>query len=270
MATKAEKYKVTFPGSVRSIAFAPAGDVMALGFAKKRLLLVDAATGREVAQLEAQPADAPPAPRVRYTRVAFSPDGKLLAASSYDDDIRIYDVEHRKLVKTLRGHKDRILSFAFSPDQKQLDFRAARQDGRHLGSGKRRAALCCLSPQPHNIGVASVSFSPDGKLLATGYSKDICCLWDAETRTAAANARMHIKESCSTRSFRPTAKCWPPAGEDGLVKLWDVATGKLLRTYDCQSGQVLCVRFSPDGKSFVTAGREGQARLWWVLPPDKG
>ena len=61
LATKAEKYQVTFPGSVRSIAFAPAGDVLALGFARKSILLVDAATGREVAELEAQPADAPPA-----------------------------------------------------------------------------------------------------------------------------------------------------------------------------------------------------------------
>ena len=57
-ATKAEKYHVTFPGSIRSIAFAPAGDLLALGFPSKEVLLVDAASGREVASLEEQLIDA--------------------------------------------------------------------------------------------------------------------------------------------------------------------------------------------------------------------
>ncbi len=265
VATRAEKYKVTFPGSVRSIAFAPAGDVIALGFARKKLLLVDAATGREVAQLEEQPADAPAAPRVRYTRVAFSPDGKLLASASYDDDIRIYDVEHRALVKTLRGRKDRILAFAFSPDQTQLMSCSAGKPAViwELENAEKRLTL----PLPGNVGVASVSFSPDGKLLATGSSNDICCIRDAETGSVLQTLKAHagiVFESV----FSPDGKMLATSGEDGLVKLWDVATGKLLRTYNCQSGRVLCVRFSPDGKSFATTGRDGQARLWWVLPPE--
>jgi WD40 repeat protein/Zn-dependent protease with chaperone function len=264
LATKAEKYRVAFPDSVRSIAFAPAGDVLALGFAKQKLLLVDAATGRQLATLEEQPADAPPTPRVRFTQIAFSGDGKLLAATSLDNAIRIYDVEHRSLVKTLSGHKQRVLSIAFSPDQKQLvsggqDKTAIVWD---LDRAERRFAL---PPQPSHI--ESVAWSPDGKTLAIGYSKDICRLWEAQTgrllQTLAAHDGMVFDAT-----FSPDGKTLATGGEDRLAKLWDVATGKLLRTYDCRSGKVLCVRFSPDGKSFVTAGRNGDARLWWVLPPD--
>ena len=264
LATKAEKYRVTFPDSVRSIAFAPAGDVLALGFAKKRLVLIDAATGKELAVLEEQPADAPPTPRVRFTQVAFSGDGKLLAATWLDSGIRIYDVEQRKLIKTLNGHKERVLSIAFSPDQKQLisgsqDKTAIVWD---LDRGERRFSL---PSQPGVLGVGCVAWSPDGKTLATGSGKDICRLWDAQTGRLLQTLVAH-EGKVFEATFSPDGKLLATGGEDHLAKLWDVATGKLVRSYDCRSGKVLCVRFSPDGKSFVTTGRDGDAKLWWVLP----
>ena len=209
--TKAEKYKVTFPGSVRSIAFAPGGDVIALGFAKKRLLLVDAATGREVAQLEAEPADAPPPSRIRYGHVAFSPDGKWLAASSYDDDIRIYDVEHRTLVKTLEGDKDRVLAFAFSPDQKQLvscsagksaivwDLESAEW---RLRSRRSRAAPASEASLFHPT--ASSSPPAPARTFAVSATRKPAACCTRSRRTKASSLKP---------SFRPTASCWPPLGK---------------------------------------------------------
>ncbi|HEX4142220.1 MAG TPA: M56 family metallopeptidase [Pirellulales bacterium] len=266
VATKAEKYRVTFPDSVRSIAFSPAGNMLAMGFAKKKLLLVDPATGDELATLEAESTDATPTPRVRFTQVAFSANGKLLAATWLDGAVRIYDVEHRKLLKTLTGHKERVLAIAFSPDQKQLisgsqDKTAIVWD---LDRGERRFSL---PAQPGVLGVGAVGWSPDGKLLATGSGKDICSLWDARTGRLLKSLTAHEGKVFET-VFSPDGKLLATGGEDHLTKLWDVETGKVVRSYDCRSGKVLCVRFSPDGKSFVTAGRDGDAKLWWVLPPD--
>jgi WD40 repeat protein len=266
LATKAEKYRIAFPDSVRSIAFAPKGDVLALGFAKKRLLLVNAATGDELAVLEEQPTDAQPAPRVRFTQVVFSGDGKLLAATWLDNGIRIYDVEQRKLIKTLHGHTERVLSIAFSPDQTQLisgsqDKTAIVWD---LDHAERRFSL---PAQPGVLGVGCVAWSPDGKTLATASGKDVCRLWDASTGRLLETLVAH-EGKVFEATFSPDGKTLATGGEDHLAKLWDVATGKLVRTYDCRSGKVLCLRFSPDGKSFVTTGRDGEAKLWWVLPAE--
>ena len=143
-------------------------------------MLVDAATGREVAELEKQPADVPPHRHFRSTRVAFPADGKLLASSSYDDDIRIYDVERPALVKTLKGQDDKILSLAFSPDQKRLVSCSSGKPAVVWDLENDDKQVTVSSP-PGYHNVASVSFSPDGKLIATGYGTDICSFCMADT-----------------------------------------------------------------------------------------
>ena len=264
VATQQEKYKVTFPGCVRNLAFAPAGNLIALGFEKKRVLLIDAATGREVAELEAQPANVPPVSG-QFGRVEFSRDGKWLFSSCYDDDIRVYDVAQRKLVKTLKGRKGRILSLAVCANQKELVacIRGKPAIFWDLENAENRFTL----PSQPGDGIFSVAYSPDGKLLATGSNNDFCCIRRADTGNVLQTFEAH-RGIVFEVAFSPDCKLLATAGEDGLVKLWDVATGKLARTYDCESGRVLYVRFSPDGKSFVTACRDGQARLWWVAPSE--
>ena len=71
----------------------------------------------------------------------------------------------------------------------------------------------------HSGTVRSVSFSPDGKLLASG-------------------------------------------SHDKTVKLWDVATGREIRTLEGHSGGVISVSFSPDGKLLASGSEDGTTRLW--------
>jgi WD40 repeat protein len=264
-ATAAEKYHVTFPGTVRSIAFAPAGDVLALGSADRQLLLVDAASGRELASLEKDRAEVDPErPGMMAGEVVFSPDGKLLAAASLNQSIHIYDVEHRTLAQTLSGHPSRVFSIAFSPDQKQLVSGGAGNTAIvwDLTNGERRYSL--PTQQGAYFGVA---WSPDGKLLATGCGTGVCNLWHAETGTPLRTFTSELGAVTQVR-FSPDGKLLAAAGAGRLVRMFDVATGEPVRTYSCNTGAVFCVRFSPDGKSFVTTGGDGKANVWPVLPPE--
>ena len=62
----------------------------------------------------------------------------------------------------------------------------------------------------------------------------------------------------------PTASSLASACADGLVKLWDVATGKELRTFQGHSSRVLTVVFSPDGNRLISGGDDYSIRIWDV------
>src|SRR5438552_4188067 len=69
-------------------------------------------------------------------------------------------------------------------------------------------------------------------------------------------------------AFSPDCGALVSGGRDGEVKVWDVATGRLLRTLQAEWMQVQAVAFSPDGQTIAAAGwgndstAEDQIRLW--------
>ena len=56
-------------------------------------------------------------------------------------------------------------------------------------------------------------------------------------------------------------------GRDGLVNLWDVASGDLITTLYGHRHQVFCVAVSPDGKTLASGGLDGDIGLWRTSAP---
>jgi len=111
--------------------------------------------------------------------VAFSPDGKVLASGSFDDTIKLWDVQTGRALQTLTGHSDNVNSVAFSPDGKVLASGSATIKLWDVQTGRVQQTLTGYSDI-----VNSVAFSPNGKVLASGSYDNTIKLWDVQTRRA--------------------------------------------------------------------------------------
>ncbi|MEH1884926.1 WD40 repeat domain-containing protein, partial [Nostoc sp.] len=91
--------------------------------------------------------------------------------------------------------------------------------------------------------VSSVSFSPDGKTLASGSDDKTIKLWNLETGKEIRTLTGHSK-SVSSVSFSPDGKTLASGSADKTIKLWNLETGKEIRTLTGHSKSVSSVSFS--------------------------
>jgi WD40 repeat protein len=115
----------------------------------------------------------------------------------------------------------------------------------------------------HNDSVNSVSFSPNGKTLATGSVDKTIKLWNLETGEEIRTIQGH-NDSVHSVSFSPNGKILATGSRDGTIKLWDVETGKEICTLKGYKGWVKSVSFSPNGKTLATGGDYTTIKLWDV------
>ncbi|MEA5477179.1 WD40 repeat domain-containing protein [Pseudanabaena galeata UHCC 0370] len=111
----------------------------------------------------------------------------------------------------------------------------------------------------HRSGVKSVTFSPDGKTIASGsYDKSIK-LWNLDGEELLTLTG-HINEVNSV-AFSPDGKTIASGSYDNSIKLWNL-DGKELLTLTGHNNGVLSVAFSPDGKTIASGSSDNSIKLW--------
>ena len=181
-----------------------------------------------------------------------------------------------KVCRGLSGERDAIIEFDYDGVIPSSVFSSLSEPLVHLilvgavdSYGNVSQAFFELSEiSPYHIAtleghtdlVSSVSFSPSGKILASGATDYTVRLWDVETRENTATLR-HTGPVYSV-SFSPDGTTLASGSAYDTVKLWDVATRTNIATFEGHKSPVWSVAFSPDGTTLASGGYDGTVRLW--------
>jgi WD40 repeat protein len=197
--------------------------------------------------------------------VAFSPDGGQVAAVTWDDLVRVWDVKTRRETQRFQGsgrwrRQDWIIldgqHVAFSPD------------GRRLATAEGSEVTVCdvttggevrpLSGLPGRV--VCVAYDAAGRRLAGASEDGTIKVWDEATGEATQTLKGHTGR-VSGMAFSPSSRRLVSASLDGTVKLWDLATGEEVFSYR-RPGPIFSVAFNHDGTLLALGGTDGAVRTW--------
>jgi WD40 repeat protein len=162
-------------------------------------------------------------------------------------------------VRRLRGHEDGVLCLAFAPDGRRLLSGGADGTLRlwDLEKGRQLSVL-----RGHSGKVWSVAFTPDGHAALSAGKDKVVRLWDLER-----GEQRHAWPDRTNRALALSADgrlVLTGSVADGMVRLWELKTGRELRRFKGHMSWVLGLTFADSGRHALSASADGTVRMWEV------
>ncbi len=192
--------------------------------------------------------------------VAFSPNGRLLAAGTDSGEVRIWYAASGIPMCTYQGHTDWVRCVTFSPDGNLL---ASSSNDQTIRLWKLQTGECQRLLLGHTRWIWSVTFSPDGDTLASASEDGTIKLWNVQTGECPKTLEGHTSWVWAV-AFSPRGGIIASASEDKSVRLWDLSTGQCSAILEGHTKRVGSVAFSPDGNTLASASSDQTVRLWSV------
>jgi len=193
---------------------------------------------------------------------AVSPDGRLAVSGSADRDVRLWNLEQGQALAVLSGHSDVVETVAFSPD------------GTLVVSGSRDRSLRvwqvsdgqCLLVLNHSREVRRVRLSGDGRYALVGcWGLGEAATFDA-WELATGQKLLSGSGGHWLNTFRsgPWALISSRLTRPGPLQMWELSSGRLLRTFTEHSADVTALTLSRDERWALSGSSDGNLRVWEV------
>jgi WD40 repeat protein len=243
-----------------SCAISPDGKTIAGGVVEGFVELWDLQTDKGLGSLDLS-AGVNPVDGIRFSR-----DGRRLWHSLRSSgEVVTWDLDGR--LPGLRfGPKRPGLRLALSPDESLI----ATADGppsSAYGPGEVRLWLAASGQELAHTALqptyfTRAEFSPDGKFLGTVGSRGYARIWSVPNLHEVSVLPHESRHNVFGLGFSPSGEQLATTSLDGLIRLWDWRSAKLLALWHGHAFGVEVVRWSPDGTWIATGGRDQVVRLW--------
>jgi WD40 repeat protein/class 3 adenylate cyclase len=196
------------------------------------------------------------------TRLALSPDGRLVLAAS-GPEAALWNVTTQS---SITGYFNEVQNASLYPSAASFS-----ADGTRLLApvGRGLAVLDAANGKP----VLALNFegdpwtatlSPDGRRVAV-WVQGSYHIWDVATEAPAGYLTGQSRDNSKPidLAFTPEGSHLVSGDQDNVVRLWEIASpGSLVREFSGHTDAIQTVRVSSDGHYLLTASLDGTARLW--------
>jgi WD40 repeat protein len=190
--------------------------------------------------------------------LAFSPDGTTIAGVTHRGTVTIWDAATRR-VKVGLPDGNGFRNVVFSPDGKLLANPGLGGDLRLSDAATGRTVRTITDATG-----SDVAFSPDGKTLAVPDSDGTHSLRLYDVATGRSTIAFDRAEGDLVADviYSPDGKTIASWGHGNVIRLWDVASGRIRANLIGHSGQITAVAYSPDGKKIASGSQDKTIRIW--------
>jgi WD40 repeat protein len=197
--------------------------------------------------------------------VAFSPDGRRLAAGC-DGAVNVWDWENEQLlVGPLPGHAKKGICVAFSPDGQRL---ASGSWTGHVMIWDAETGELLHTLSEHHHPVSALAFSPDGRQLVSACFNRSLIVWDAKTGQPLRTIEKAADDALvlGVAFGRSDDLRFASVGEDKTVRVWEATTGREVLDLRGHTDSIGCVAYSRDGLRLASSSLDRTIRVWDATP----
>ncbi len=282
--------------AVTSVTYSPDGNRLVTGSEDSLVRVWEAHTGRELFTLPTRPAvgtgepvsgvahrpagdprvldvtEVVPGQNIRITlhgnrveSVAYSRDGRLLAAGTGEGVLKLWQAEDGKEVRTLRGHLGFVSKITLSHDSQRLASAGSDQTVRlwSTATGQELTAY-----KGHRGEIHGVAFSPDDRRLVSAGADHMVRLWDATQKQETVLLGGHQANVFGV-AFSPNGQHLAAAGGDmfnpgrpDVVRVWDLRTQREVHVLRGHKGGISDVAYDREGQRLATSSADGTVQIW--------